>query len=236
MKRPRLRVEIEIAFRARFPGPILRHAERPSGVSRRPRRDRDRAPAGRRRRALPASDRRTGTRSPSPPRASPACSRATVSTSPPVRRTIGTLPYLSPYNCVRPHGSKREGTSIMSAPAMMRCARRSSICAKHAQAVRELLGHALDQELDSVAAVAEDDALQRPAVEQPRQRLGGEVQPFLLGEAADDADQRHLALRQAALPLQARPCRRPSRAGPRGRSAPSGTGRRRDSTPHRQCR
>ena len=41
-------------------------------------------------------------------------------------RTMGSVPERKPYICVRPQGSKREGTRIASAPATSRCARASS--------------------------------------------------------------------------------------------------------------
>ena len=45
----------------------------------------------------------------------------TVSAKPPVEETTGSVPYRKPYNCVSPQGSKREGTRIASAPAIIRC-------------------------------------------------------------------------------------------------------------------
>jgi len=50
----------------------------------------------------------------------------TVSAKPPQRATTGTEPYRSAHNCVRPHGSKRDGTSSASAPACIMCASASS--------------------------------------------------------------------------------------------------------------
>mmetsp|Transcript_13070 Transcript_13070/g.41290 ORF Transcript_13070/g.41290 Transcript_13070/m.41290 type:complete len:272 (-) Transcript_13070:28-843(-) len=70
--------------------------------------------------AASAGTRRSGSKA---PMWKPVTPSLTVSTRPPVEATIGTVPYCMAWSWMSPQGSKREGTRMKSAPAVMRWAR-----------------------------------------------------------------------------------------------------------------
>lgn len=58
------------------------------------------------------------------------CTSLTVSTRPPVDETMGTVPYCMACSWIRPQGSKREGTRMKSAPAVIKWARGAENCSQ----------------------------------------------------------------------------------------------------------
>ena len=101
---------------------------------------------------------------------------------------MGTVPARRAYICVRPHGSKRDGTRSMSEPAMTLWARVLVVSEAHRKTIAVLLLEVPEPPFDVPVAGAEDHHPHGATDEIPP-RPGHDVEALLPDEPGDSADE-----------------------------------------------
>ena len=124
-----------------------------------------------------------------PPVMAKSTASTTVSSSPPTRDTMGTVPYLNAQSCVRPHGSNRDDRihagldQVCQAFIMSDC---------HAHLFRiGLCGHLIATLQASISSAPQHDQLHAFA-NNHWQIFEKEIEPLLPRQATDDTEQKRI--------------------------------------------